>query len=31
VHAKMIYMLLSISYDRFQERTRNFEDHAHST
>jgi hypothetical protein len=29
VHAKMIFMLLSISYDRFQERTGNFEQHAH--
>jgi hypothetical protein len=28
VHAKMIFMLLSISYDRFQERTGNFEQHA---
>jgi hypothetical protein len=31
VHAKMIFMLLSTSYDRFQERTGNFEHHAHST
>jgi hypothetical protein len=29
VHAKMISMLLSTSYDRFQEQTRNFEQHAH--
>jgi hypothetical protein len=29
VHAKMISMLFSISYDRFQERTGNFEHHAH--
>jgi hypothetical protein len=29
VHAKMIFMLLSISYDRFQKRTGNFEQHAH--
>jgi hypothetical protein len=31
MHAKMISMLLSTSYDRFQERTGNFEHHAHST
>jgi hypothetical protein len=31
VHEKMISMLLSTSYDRFQERTGNFEHHAHST
>jgi hypothetical protein len=31
VHEKMISMLLSASYDRFQERTRNFEHHAHLT
>jgi hypothetical protein len=29
VHAKMISMLFSTSYDRFQERTGNFEHHAH--
>jgi hypothetical protein len=29
VHEKMIFMLLSISYDRFQKRTGNFEQHAH--
>jgi hypothetical protein len=29
VHAKMISMLFSTSYDRFQERTENFERHAH--
>jgi hypothetical protein len=29
VHAKMIFMLLSISYDRLQKRTGNFEQHAH--
>jgi hypothetical protein len=29
VHAKMIFMLFSTSYDRFQERTENFEHHAH--
>jgi hypothetical protein len=28
VHAKMIHMLFSTSYDRFQERTGNFEQHA---
>jgi hypothetical protein len=31
VNAKMISILLSTSYDRFQERTGNFEHHAHST
>jgi hypothetical protein len=29
VHAKMIFMLFSTSYDRFQEGTRNFEHQAH--
>ena len=29
VHEKMIFMVLSISYDRFQKRTGNFEQHAH--
>jgi hypothetical protein len=29
VHEKMIFMLLSISYDRLQKRTENFEQHAH--
>jgi hypothetical protein len=29
VHAKMIFMLFSTSYDRFQERTGNFEHQAH--
>jgi hypothetical protein len=29
VHAKMISMLLSTSYDRFQEQTGNFEQNAH--
>jgi hypothetical protein len=29
VHAKMIFMLLSTSYDRFQERTENFKHHDH--
>ena len=31
VHAKMISMLLSTSYDRFQERTKNLEHLAHLT
>jgi hypothetical protein len=31
VHAKMVSMLFSTSYDRFYERTGNFEHHAHST
>jgi hypothetical protein len=31
VHEKMISMLLNTSYDRFQERTGNFEHHAHLT
>jgi hypothetical protein len=29
VHAKMIPILFSTSYDRFQERTGNFEQHVH--
>jgi hypothetical protein len=29
VHEKMIFMLFSTSYDRFLERTENFEQHAH--
>jgi hypothetical protein len=31
VHAKMICMLFSTSYDRIQEQTGIFENHAHET
>jgi hypothetical protein len=31
VHAKMIQMIFSTSYYRFQEQTGNFRHHAHST